>query len=204
MAKPLILQFGGKELPVQLDRVTRDDLYGFVEIETLDEQGRPCKSAKLASDGKSIIQSGGTAIACLSPNGEWLERKSLTPVGPDDKPITPVPSTFAAPVPLDQTASIDELLSHNITSVYRLSAEADIGELVQSLQGGQIFRFPFSFRGGLMADVAFLLLSADGTPFLLIGHPAKFEFIGFEQPAAIDDEADGADEDEESLDFSMM
>jgi hypothetical protein len=184
--------------------VTRDDLYGFVDIETLDEQGRPCKSAKLAGDGKSIIQSGGTAIACLSASGEWLERKSLTAVDQDDKPITPVSSTFNAPVPLDQTASIDELLSHNITSVYQLSAEGDIAELVQSLSAGKIFRFPFSYRGGLMADVAFLLVSADGTPFLLIGQSTKFECIGFDQPAAIEDETEGADEEEESLDFSMM
>ena len=208
MAKPLVLQFGGRELPFQIEKVSRDDLYGYVEVETLDEHDRPCRAAKLASDGRSIIQSGGTAIGTLSAAGEWLDKKTLTPVDVENKPITPVASTFNAPVPIDgQLATIDELLSHNVGSVYQITCEADIADLLAKLKAGKIFKFPFSFRGGLEADTAFLLQSADGTPFLLIGQPAKFEFVGFEQASAIEDpfaEEDGAGAEEESLDFSMM
>lgn len=204
MGKPLVLQYGGKDVPVQIEKVSRDDLYGFIDIETFDDRGQACKAAKLGSDGRSIIQTGGTAIACLSATGEWCERKSLTPVDADNKPIIPVPSTFSAPVALEQVASVDEIFSHNIASVYRINSETDYSDLAAELQAGKIFRFPFSFRGGLEADVAFLMCSADGTPFLLIGHPAKFEFVGFEQPMAAEDEFDGAEEEDESLDFSMI
>jgi len=205
MGKPLVLQYGGMDVPVQIEKVSRDDLYGYVDVETFDDQGRACKTAKLAGDGRSIIQTGGTAFACLSPAGEWCDRKALTPVDAENKPITPVPSTFNAPVPLEQTATADELFSHNIASVYRIHSEADLGSLADDLKAGKIFRFPFSFRGGLEADVAFLLCAADGTPFLLIGHPTKFDFVGFEQPMAVEDEFDGgAEEEDESLDFSMI
>src|SRR6185295_18921094 len=63
MAKPLVLSFGGMEIPCPLCKVERSDLYGFVEIETLDEQGRKCSLATLADDGKRVITSGGTAFA---------------------------------------------------------------------------------------------------------------------------------------------
>jgi hypothetical protein len=205
MPRPLVLQFAGKELPLQLEKVARDDLYGYVEIETVDDKGRPCKTAKLASDGRSIIQSGGTAFASLSPVGEWLDRKSLTPCDQDNKPITPVPSAFAAPVPLEETATVDEFLAHNIGSAYQISSDADLGDLHEQLKAGKIFRFPFSFRGGIEADVGFLLLAADGSPFLLIGEPANFEFVGFDQPAGIEEESEvGGDEEDDSLDFGMM
>jgi hypothetical protein len=204
MARPLVLQFGGKDLPFQIEKVARDDLYGYVEIETVDDKGRPCRAAKLASDGRSIILSGGTAVGCISSTGDWLERKSLTPVDADNQPITPVTSSFSAPVALEETVTIDEFLSHNIVSVYQITCETDFGDLTKELQAGKIFRFPFSFRGGLEADAAFLLQSADGTPFLMIGHATKFEFVGFEQPTGIDNPFDEGEPEDESLDFSMM
>jgi hypothetical protein len=72
------------------------------------------------------------------------------------------------------------------------------------LKKGTIYHFPYSFRGGLEADAGFLLLAADGTPFLAIGTPTKLEFVGFEEAAGISEESESAGEEEESLDFSMM
>ena len=39
--------------------------------------------------------------------------------------ISPVASSYSAPVALEKTASIDEYLSHDIRSVYQVSAEGD-------------------------------------------------------------------------------
>lgn len=203
MAKPLVLKVGGKELPFQLNKVERSDLYGYVEIETLDEQGRKCTSAKLAPDGKSVVQSGGTAFAWLDADGAWVERKQLTPVDQNNMPISPVPSSYAAPVDVTESATIDEYLAHNIKAVYALSSEADLGELKQQLESGTILRFPMSFRGGLSADVGFLLMAEDKTLFLAVGQPTKMEFVGFDQPAGVEEEAP-EEEEEESLDFGMM
>jgi hypothetical protein len=184
--------------------VERSDLYGYVEIETLDEQNRKCVTGTLADDGKSIMLSGGTAFASLSPDGSWVERKSLIPTDNQGKPIQPVQSSYAAAVALSTVVSINEYLSHNIRAVYQLSCEIDLGPLMAELKAGKIFHFPYSFRGGLEPDAGFLLLAADGTPFLAVGSPTKLEFVGFDQPAAVTEDDPFADDEEETVDFGMM
>ena len=203
MAKPLVLTFGEEQFPFALCKVERSDLYGFIEVETLDEQGRKCSTATLADDGRSIIASGGTAIVQLSPEGNWVEKKTLSPCDGQGKKIEPVASSYSAPVALTKTCSIEDYLSHDIRSVYQITCETGFEKLMDELKKGTIFQFPYSFRGGLEPDVGFLLMAADGTPFLAVGCPTKLEFVGFDQSAGIVSDEDEGDE-EESLDFSMM
>jgi hypothetical protein len=206
MAKPLVLSFGGIDVPFALSKVERSDLYGFIDVETFDEQNRKCFLATLADDGRSIVASGGTALVNLSPEGNWVEKKTLIPTDNQGKAITPVSSSYAAPCLLDRTATIDEYLSHNIRSVYQVSSETDFSPLMTELKKGTIYQFPYSFRGGLEPDMAFLLLSADGTPFIAIGTATKLEFVGLEQTAAavVDDAEDPFGDDDDSVDFGMM
>jgi hypothetical protein len=203
MAKPLVLRFGERDLPFQLDRVERSDLYGYVEIETFDDKGNRCISAKLLNDGKTVVASGGTAMGFMSPDGEWLEKKELTAVDGDNKPITPVPSSFSAPVLCEKTVTIDEYLSYNVRAAYAITCLEDMSPIMEELKKGTIYSFPYSFRGGLEANAGFLLVAADGTPFLMVGEPTKLEFLSFEQTSGVEDEpTDG--EEEDSLDFGMM
>jgi hypothetical protein len=204
MAKPLVLNFGGIDIPFALSKVERSDLYGTIEIETQDEQGRRCSLATLADDGQSIIPTGGTALVTLSPEGNWVEKKTLVPTDDQGKRLVPCASSYAAPVPLDKTVSIDHFLSHNIRAVYQISSEADISPLMSELKKGAIFEICYSFRGGLEPDAGFVLLSADGTPFLAIGSPTRLEFVGFEQAAGVVEEENPFDDEEESVDFGMM
>jgi hypothetical protein len=203
MGKPLVVQFGGVDLPLQLSKVERTDLYGSVEVETLDAQGRPCTLGTLADDGRTLIVSSGTALAMLTPDGKWTEKKSLIPTDVHGKAITPVPSSYSTPVPLTTKVSIDEYLSHNIRAVYAISSEANLGSLLADLKKGAIFSFPYSFRGGLEADAGFLLMAADGTAFVAIGSPTRLEFIGLEQLGALTEEESEGD-GEDGIDFSMM
>ena len=202
MAKPLVFKFADVEIACDLCRVERSDLYGFIETEALDEKGRKCTLATLADDGRSVIASGGTALVTLSPDGNWLDKKQCVPTDPQGQRIAPVPSSYSAPVPLEKTATIDEYLSHDIRSVYQVTNADGLAPVMAELKKGTIYTFPYSFRGGLEADVGFLLLAADQTPFIAIGCPTKLEFIGLEQTATLaeDDEGEG----EESIDFSMM
>ena len=62
MAKPLVVNLGGVEFPLQMSRVERSDLYGYVEVETLDEGGARCSLATLADDGRTIIGTSGFAV----------------------------------------------------------------------------------------------------------------------------------------------
>lgn len=203
MAKPLVVKLGSTDFPLNLSKVERSDLYGFIDVETLDEQGRKCTLATLAEDGRTLIGASGSAMASLSVDGHWLDRKTLRPVDAQGQVMTPVPSSYAAPVVLGETATIDEYLSHNIRSVYQVGAETDLGPLMAELQKGTIYRFPYSFRGGLEPDAGFLLLAADGTPFVAIGSATSLSMVGLQQATTVtEDEAEG--EDDDSLDFSMM
>jgi hypothetical protein len=71
------------------------------------------------------------------------------------------------------------------------------------LEKGTIFQFPYSFRGGLEPDAGFLLLGADGTPFVAIGSATRLEMVGLQQSAGAAEEDEGGD-DEDSIDFGMM
>jgi len=206
MARPLTFAHRGVELPLAMERLDRDKLYGSVELEALDEHGRRCELATLSSDGHTLLGRGGTAFGFLSPEGAWLDRSTLRPVGPGDVELTPVPSSFQESIPLDRPATVEEYLSHNIKSVYLLSGELP-DALREELLGGVIYTFPFSYRGGLAADVGFLLAGQDDALFLAVGQRTHLHFLGLEQLPVYEDESEGEGEEaagEDELDFGMM
>jgi hypothetical protein len=205
MSKQLTVHCHGKEIKLDLEKVDRTKLYGYVDTEVVDELGQHCELATLSSDGNTLIGRGGTGLATLSPNGLWRDKPSLRAIDAQGKNLTPVASTFDTPVVLDKTASIDDYLAHNIHLVYKLDVEGDASELVADLRAGTIYTFPFSYRGGLEAQAGFLLLGSDGNLFLAVGTPPAFEFVGLKQAAATVEDDDDADDDEEGgLDFNMM
>ena len=197
-----MLQFNGADLNFFMEKVDRTRLYGWIDVEALDDKGRKCELVTLAGDGRTVVGPGGTSFGYLSADGEWLDKKTLKPVDREGKPITPADSSFLKPVPLAKKATIEEYLSHNIKGVYLMASENDLGPLSEELKKGTIFTFPYSFRGGLEASVGFLLMSADGGLFLAIGEPTKIHFVGLEQAAVLTEEE--TDEAEGEMDFGMM
>lgn len=205
----LQLQYHGASFACDLSKVDRSKLYGYIDTEVLDEQQRPCRLATLASDGRTLLPSGGVALAYVSPNGLWREKSDLKAVDLEGKEIQPVISTFKAQVTLDQTATAEDLLDHNIRMSYLLTPEGEAAafppELLAALAEGKVFTFPFSYRGGLTADTAFLLQGHDGSIWMLVGKKTSIQLVSFEQQATLVAEA-GTEEDEESeeIDFGMM
>lgn len=207
MARSLVFQFAGQELAFSMSKLDRAKLYGFKEVQVLDEEGNQCEMATLGQDGATLIGKGGTAMVYLSQDGNWCERSELTPVDADGKPITPVESSFNAPVPLLEEATCEEYLNHQIKAVYHLTA--DDGELDANLKGklaeGTIFRFPYSYRGGLVADTGFLLMGNENAVFLLVAEPCVLEMVSLQQTGASTEEAESETEDEADLmDFDMI
>jgi hypothetical protein len=203
VAKPLVFKFGGSELPFQLHKIDRAKLYGYKELEVLDQKGRRCELATLAGDGQTVVGRGGAALATLDADGRWCEKSQLKPVDVDGKEITPVTSSYAAPIESLAACSVDEYLQHNIRLVYQLEGEGDVAALQSELKGGTIFKFPYSYRGGIEADAGFLLASDDGNLFFAVGNPTKVEFLGLAQVAVAEDE-DPETEEMDMLDFDMI
>lgn len=211
---PLLhLQFNGDDIHCGLNKVDRTKLYGYVRTEVVDENEKPCKLATLASDGKTLIPSGGVALAYVSPKGLWREKSALKPVDLDGNEIEPVTSTFKAPVDLtdDCVCAVEDFLDHNIRMVYALAPQDEAKnpldfpeDLVAALKDGKIYKFPFSYRGGLSPDTGFLMEGGDGTIWMLVGKKTDIQLIGYEQQGvATTAEEDSADDDED-LDFGMM
>ena len=208
MAKPLVFQLGDTDLAFAVDKVDRSKLYGYKEVEVLDETGRPCNLATLADDGRTVVGKGGTGLGYVSADGLWCEKSQLKPIDLEGNEIRPVASSFSAPIKLFETASVDDYLGHNIRLVYVLTAEDEqpedaLAALADELRRGTIFAFPYSYRGGLEADAGFLLMGDDGNIFLAVGNPTRVEFIGLQQTAPLTDEDDEAEE-MDLMDFDMI
>jgi hypothetical protein len=203
VGKPLVFAFGNANLALDPVKIDRSVLYGFKEVEVLDEHGQRCELATLADDGQTIVGRGGVTYAYLAPDGAWCEKGGLKPVDPEGREIQPVPSSFSAAVPLVEKATLEEYLSHNVRSVYLMHSEPDAAELLAELQGGTIFKFPYSFRGGLEADAGFLLAGADGNAYLAVATPTRIEFVGLPQSAGLAEE-ESAEDEADLLDFDMI
>jgi hypothetical protein len=211
MAKPLVLEYRGSQVSLGLQKVDRSKLYGYVDTEVVDEAGRACELGTLLGDGHSVVGKGGTGLAYLSPDGLWRKKADLRPVDRDGNPIPTAKSTFDTVVPLSNQATIEDFLSHNIHLIYLLTHEQPEGmpaqpieELVEDLREGTIYRFPFSYRGGVSVTVGFLVAGGDGNLFLCVGVPTAIEFVGLKATAAVVVEPGDEAVEEDAMDFSMV
>jgi len=86
--------------------------------------------------------------------------------------------------------------------VYQLETEAFPESLKQRLTDGTIFKFDYSYRGGLEADAGFLIDNDEGKTFFVVGDPTNVTFKGLQEAvmATVDDE----DLDEDEMDFGMI
>lgn len=203
-ARQLILSLDGREFAVKLFKLDREKLYGTVEIEAFDEKGNEAKLKILAADGKTLIDKGGTALATVNDKGDSVDRPGLTPVDEDGDVIVPVESSFNAPNTLT-SSSAEEYLSQNVKSVYLLQpgdGEPDLNYLKEHLNADQIYEFPFSYRGGVEHDDAFVI-GNEGEAFMVTGKKSNFDFLKLNQSAVLDvvEEEDLAADD---LDFDLL
>ncbi|MBO0858912.1 MAG: hypothetical protein J2P21_10655 [Chloracidobacterium sp.] len=186
MARALVLSLDGEDFPVHLQKIDREKLYGNVEIEAFDDDGNRAYLQILDADGKTLLDTGGTALATIDEQGNSVDRKNLIPITTEGDEIEPVPSSFSAPNPLYKS-SIEEYLSHTIKSVYLLTPPegSNFGLLKDVLAGDVIYKFDFSYRGGLEYDTAFLI-GADKDVFMLIGNNTTLQFVKLNQPSVLE------------------
>ena|SRR5688572_534833 len=203
MPRQLVLSLDGREFPVTMVKIDREKLYGSVEIEAFDEKGNEASLRVLAADGKTLIDKGGTALTTLDAKGSSIDRSSLTAVDENGDKIEPVPSSFNEPNILKK-ADVDDYLAQIVKSVYLLQPpeDGDIDYLKDHLNSDQIYSFPFSYRGGLDYDQAYVI-GAGNEAFMIVGKPAELEFLKMNQAAALD----STEEQEisaDDLDFDLL
>ena len=206
MPRSLVFQLGDRDYSFQMIKVDRSKLYGYKELKVLDENDTRCELATLAGDGRTLVGRGGTGLGWLDVDGGWREKDQLKPVDTDGEEVIPVPSSFSAPIKLFDTATAEEYLECNVRLVYSLETENnDIQDIMDELNRGTIFTFPYSYRGGLEADVAFILLNDDDELMMVVGDRTKIEYIGLAaQSAVVNEEAEESTSDDDFMDFDMI
>ena len=115
-------------------------------------------------------------------------------------------SSFGAPIELTEQASFDDYLDHSIRLIYHLDLpeNADKDPLIKAIVDGAIFKFSYSYRGGLEADTGFLLANEEKQVFMLIGDETTIQFVGLQQAATPDIAEDEAAEDSDLMDFGLI
>jgi hypothetical protein len=204
MARELILSLDGHEISVELFKLDREKLYGEVEIEAFDEKGNEAAIRVLAADGKTLIDKGGTALTTVNEDGESISRSELVAVDEDGDKIQPVKSSFGEPNVLKE-ASVDAYLSQIVKSVYVLepaAEDSDLDFIHDHLAAGNIYTFPFSYRGGVEYDNAYLL-ARDNATFMIVGKTAELQYVRLNQAAALDT-VEETQVSEEDLDFGLL
>lgn len=203
MAKAIAFRWNDEDFSSEISKVDRAKLYGYKEAEVVDEDGDICDIATLAADGQTLIGKGGTGIGYVTVDGNWCDRNGLQPVGVDGAPLTPVKSSFQEPIELVESISVAQFLDFDVRSVYHLPEFDAASALAEKLNEGEIFRFSFSYRGGIEPEPAFLMANADGDIFLLIGRATQFEYLALQQTAVVTDD-DETDDDVDAMDFDMI
>jgi len=203
MARALILSLDGVDYPVSIVKVDREKLYGRVEIEAFDEKGRDASLRILLADGKTLLDKGGTALATLNDKGDSVQRSELVPVDEDGKEIEQVPSSFTQKNVLEP-ATIEDYFAQVVKTVYIIQPHetTDISGLKSQLTATNMFTFPFSWRGGVEFDNAFVI-GADKQAFIVVGKRAEFEFIKLNQ-AAVMESTEEEEISADDLDFDLM
>lgn len=182
MAKNLLLSLDGNEFEVVITKLDREDLYGSVEIEAFDEKGKPAVLKVLAADGKTLIEKGGTALEAINGKGDSIDRTELTAVDIEGNEIQKVESSFGQINKLKKT-DVDTYLGLVVKSVYILDPPegADLDLLKDHLSAKQMFSFPFSYRGGLSYDSAYIVGGDRDEAFMVIGKDGDVQYTKLNQ-----------------------
>lgn len=203
LARPLVFQLGDKTLALEMNKIDRSRLYGYKELEVVDDKGSRCELATLAEDGRTLVGRGSTALGWVDVDLKWCDKSQLKPVDMDGSEVVPVPSSFGTPIKLFESCSTDDYLQHNIRLVYAAESQDDLSDLKAELDRGTIFTFSYSYRGGHEADTGFLLTNDAGEIMIAIGNPTNVNFIGLSAPVMEPTNEDEID-DGEMMDFDMI
>ena len=199
MAKELIFHLSGAEFPASPVKLERKKIYGWTDTVATDRDGEVCKSAYLSPDDSLIIPAAGLKQAAVDAEGRWVDKSELKAFSEDGEQELPIlPSSFDSPIELKTKASVEEFLDNDWESVYQL-----VNPELAAAVGDDIYKFDFSFRGGVNHNDGYLLNTPGGL-FLFAGDKQEFPMLSLADETTIDDTEEPVEEGLDDLDFSML
>lgn len=196
MAKALQFELAGRLFESEPVKLDRKKIYGHKEIAAFDADGNECTQCQLDAAGELLIPSGAVKIVSLDEDGNSIERDEMILTDAQGNSPENHPSSFEAPLVLNETVSDETFLDHIWKAVYQIS-NPELAEAV----GDNIYSFPFSFRGGHTLDEGFLL-AADGACFLFFGEKAEFPLLDAPDAGVLEEEEENNEDD--LLEFDLM
>lgn len=200
MAKQLDIRIDRRSFTVYPTKLERKKVYGWNELRVVTPNGTPCQQAGLNSDGVTIIPNGNIKNGMLSEDGLWMERSELIAFDAHGNMVQAVSSSFDTGIDLLEKTTVEDLLDHNLASVYQLLGEDSL--LLSSKIGDDIYKFAFSYRGGYELNTAFIITNGPNV-FIIVGNDGNYDYIGLEQQGVLDTVEDEICL-EEAMDFAMF
>lgn len=195
-------EFQGERFDTALSRVDRNKVYGRVRIDAINDAGESCRLMRIASDGRTLIPSGGVGQAYLTHEGRWIAQKELTATDVDGQDLTVHESSFQVITELSDDVGVDEYLEYTSRLTYIIEPDNVPLAVLDALQQGRIFMFWFNYRPSNNPDTGFLLLGEDGNIWLTAGQRVAIEWVSRPNVGSvISDEDDSNDDD--LLDFGL-
>ena len=198
MANEFTFILGGVPFSAAPVKLERKKLYGWSDLVATDRDGHICTAAYISPEDSLMIPAGAAKMATVDERGLIVKKSDLIAFDADGKELEIFPSSFDAPIDLSKTATEEEFLDHEWSSVYQIQNPELAG-----IVGNTIYTFPFSYSGGTNLQDGFLMNCPAGL-FLFAGTKVDFTPVNLNEEAVIDETEEEVLEDIDELDFSMI
>lgn len=188
-----IFNLGGEKCASELQKITRDDLYGSRRVQALGADNKPLQRAGVIEEGNLYLVSGDISRALRA--GEHF---TLAPIEVVDSATGQKKELIASSfkqAPEFRRTTAEEVSLLGVASVYRLP-EA-------KLTPGTFYIGTFNYRDGVERNDAAILTNNHGT-FLLVGKLKKPLFVAMEIDSQIIAEAAGESADDAEANFESL
>jgi hypothetical protein len=175
----------------ELQKVTRDDLYGSRRIQALDPDSKPLRRAGVPEEGNLYLVSGDVGRTMRAAEQFTLALAEVVDSATGQKKEL-LPSSFKQ-APEFRKATAEEVSLLEVASVYRLPGA--------QLSPGALYVGTFNYRDGVERNDAAIVTNGHGT-FLLVGKIKKPACVGMEIDSQIIAEA--GEEAGESENFESL
>ena len=186
-------KLGNEQCVSELQKITRDDLYGSRRVQALGAENQPLQRAGIIEEGNLYLVSGDVSRTLRA--GERFTLASAEVVDSatgQKKELTP--SSFKQ-APEFRPATAEDVSLLEVASVYRLPQA--------NLAPGTFYLGTFNYRDGVERNDAAIVANNHGA-FLLVGKLKKPLFVGMEIDSQIIAEAAGENGDEAEANFESL
>lgn len=187
------LKLGNEQCTSELQKITRDEIYGGRRIQALGADDKPLQRAGIIEEGNLYLVSGDVSRTLRAGEHFMLAHAEVVDSATGQKKEL-IPSSFKQ-APEFRQVTAEEVSLLEVASVYRLPQA--------NLAPGTFYLGTFNYRDGVERNDAAIVANNHGV-FLLVGKLKKPHFVSMEIDSQIIAEAAGENGDEAEANFESL